>query len=1080
MKKQIRILISLGSIFGVAALMPMAASCTHTNNDELNKKIESLEKQLNEAKANSQKDQAQINDLMKQLQETKNNSKTIEEKEKLVKKLQEDLNKIQQERTAKYQAELNAANKAIAEIPNKYKELEQQNKQLKAQLKSSTEELVSSRMQSGSLERKIKASSEKAKQLEQELAKNEKDLVDLKSQLKKLNKDLKDLNNANTDGSKKADIEAKYKEIDAQNLKIKEVEEKNNKSQKELKTKKDEIIKNTSKKSELDLKIAELETNKNKASEQIDANKKELEALDKEYTDSVKKSDELSKLLSKENDNSSASQEAAARHILELKDDLETELKNANLDDISAPTAEQSKKISEIYGKYIAKISNINDNSLTSDSLAWKYAVKYDWEIAKGHHDNQLRLLNPTFFYGNASVYPMNAFSNQYGKYAWLPYKQLLANFKEAVQHKVVMSKVYSKMVVNAFVGRLFQKELTKFVEDKSKNEISVADLIESSSSLGGERKEFLKYYATTYYNAATHGLGEDIKELKLYKENKTNEKELFIDARDNGGKIVKLYGLGLTEKDLNQRNVGLGFVEGDATVNGQSMYRQILKMATTSDLTDDQVNNIGYETTKKSAENSKKIANQAADLIVGKGKKWEAKIKYDADGIGPEEIKEETVVIRDEKGNIDIPSFTKWLNDEEFFFGREGSAYWTDTIKNGLKTDPNLQKYVGELTKFDYDQLLSEKNKATKHGSITNEEFYYGGLSAFKAYDQFKKTTQNYGRKFFAKNVPDYDIQTYAFDDREFVGVGAYNSGIQKFMFNADPYFSLPKWSVTSFANHESMMGHHNQLMYAQRYLSSVGEFGKYKLGNVFHYTSYVEGWALFMEWFGIEAGCYGTPDYDNKDGDLYAMPVDFSTAHGITNFFTAKTEAEVTDEMIKQIKDLHNGVYWNKVAQVNKYEKQDKKHAMDAVKLANLLQYQGALNEAQLRNMRLALDTAYHGKGVKGHEDLPAGASINQVREFMKKNSSLGIGDITSESRRYLSYVGQATSYNSGKAVMMDLYTKVQKKLGLTRREFVEKDDHKYVKEFFDALLRNSALPMDALIKSVSAKYGLTVEKK
>lgn len=1079
MKKQTRILISLGSIFGVAALMPMAASCTHTNNDELNKKIESLEKQLNEAKANSQKDQAQINDLMKQLQETKNNSKTIEEKEKLVKKLQEDLNKIQQERTAKYQAELNAANKAIVEIPNKYRELEQQNKQLEAQLKSSKEELVSSRMQSDGLERKIKTSLEKAKQLEQELTNNEKGLGDLKSQLEKLNKELKALNEANTDGTKKTDIEAKYKEIDAQNLKIKEAEEKNNKSQKELKTKKDEIIKNTSKKSKLDLKIAELETTTNKASEQIDANKNELKALDKEYNDSVKKSDELSKLLSKENDNSSASQEAAARHILYLKDDLKTELKNAKLDDISAPTAEQSKKISEIYGKYIEKISKINDASLTSDSLAWKYAIKYDWEIAKGHHDNQLRLLNPTFFYGNASVYPMNAFSNQYGKYGWLPYKQLLANFKEAVQHKIVMSKVYSKMVVNAFVGRLFQKELTKFVEDKSKNEISVADLIESSS-LEGNWKEFLKYYATTYYNAATHGLGEDIKELKLYKENKTNEKELFIDARDNGGKIVKLYGLGLTEKDLNQRNVGLGFAEGDATVNGQSMYRQILKMATTSDLTDDQVNNIGYETTKKSAENSKKIANQAADLIVGKGKKWEAKIKYDADGIGPEEIKEETVVIRDEKGNIDIPSFTKWLNDEEFFFGREGNAYWTDTVKNGLKTDSSLQKYVAELKKFDYNQLLANGNKDAKHGSITNEEFYYGGLSAFKAYEQFKKTTQDYGRKFFAKNVPDYDIQTYKFDDREFVGVGAYNSGIKKFMFNVDPYFSLPKWSVTSFANHESMMGHHNQLMYAQRYLSSVGEFGKYQLGNVFHYTSYVEGWALFMEWFGIEAGFYGTPDYDNKDGDLYAMPVDFSTAHGITNFFTAKTEAEVTDDMIQQIKDLHNGVYWNKVAQVNKYENQDKKHAMDAVKLANLLQYQGALNEAQLRNMRLALDTAYHGKGVKGHEDLPAGASINQVREFMKKNSSLGIGDITSESRRYLSYVGQATSYNSGKAVMMDLYTKVQKKLGLTRREFVEKDNHKYVKEFFDALLRNSALPMDALIKSVSAKYGLTVEKK
>lgn len=412
MKKQTRILISLGSIFGVAALMPMAASCTHTNNDELNKKIESLEKQLNEAKANSQKDQAQINDLMKQLQETKNNSKTIEEKEKLVKKLQEDLNKIQQERTAKYQTELNTANKAIVEIPKKYEELEQKNKQLEAQLNSLGGELVISRRQSESLERKIKASSEKAKQLEQELTNNEKDLDGLKSKLEELNKELKALNAANTDGSKKTEIEAKYKEIDAQNLKIKAAEEKNNKSQKELKTEKDKIINKTSEKSKLDLKIAESETNKNKVSEQIDANKKELEALNKEYADSVKKSDELSKLLSKENDNSPASQEAAARHILELKDDLETELEKANLDDISAPTAEQSKKISEIYGKYIEKISKINDASLTSDSLAWKYAVKYDWEIAKGHHDNQLRLLNPTFSWGNASVYPMNAFSN--------------------------------------------------------------------------------------------------------------------------------------------------------------------------------------------------------------------------------------------------------------------------------------------------------------------------------------------------------------------------------------------------------------------------------------------------------------------------------------------------------------------------------------------------------------------------------------------------------------------------------------------------------------------------------------------
>lgn len=88
--------------------------------------------------------------------------------------MQEDLNKIQQERTAKYQAELNSANKAIAEIPNKYEELKQKNEQLGAQLKSLGGELVLSRRQSESLERTINASSEKAKQLEQELVKNEK------------------------------------------------------------------------------------------------------------------------------------------------------------------------------------------------------------------------------------------------------------------------------------------------------------------------------------------------------------------------------------------------------------------------------------------------------------------------------------------------------------------------------------------------------------------------------------------------------------------------------------------------------------------------------------------------------------------------------------------------------------------------------------------------------------------------------------------------------------------------------------------------------------------------------------------
>jgi|GEM_PF-1152281 putative membrane protein len=41
--------------------------------------------------------------------------------------------------------------------------------------------------------------------------------------------------------------------------------------------------------------------------------------------------------------------------------------------------------------------------------------------------------------------------------------------------------------------------------------------------------------------------------------------------------------------------------------------------------------------------------------------------------------------------------------------------------------------------------------------------------------------------------------------------------------------------------------MGHHNQFMYADNFLAKVGGVN---LGpRTFNYTSYIEGWALFME---------------------------------------------------------------------------------------------------------------------------------------------------------------------------------------------------------------------------------------
>ena len=811
---------------------------------------------------------------------------------------------------------------------------------------------------------------------------------------------------------------------------------------------------------------------------------KELQAQLKDLKDKLSKLTQNSESLTKEKENLTKQikelenklnslfpgyKEAA--QILKLRDELDQERKENKLDNLVYPTKEESEKIIELLDKYIKKIDAIDKSKLNSDGLSWLNGIKYDWEIEKGNHESGLRYLLSNFHWGPSSTYVANSFyrnivlrKNQ-GKKA----KLWLDTLKEAIEQKIVPSKVFIKNNIKAFLQSFYADELKEFY-NSGKTEATVEEIINSRKVKAGEKQEdidaineFYKFYATTYYNASDYGEGENLSQLKVYKENKHSEKENTIELA-NGEKI---YGLGLTQKDLDQKEAGIGYIKGKDGKAGKKIYDQLSKMNTTSSLTPEQVYKKGIDSTKSAADNMKKIASEVAKLIAGESGKWEATFEYDEDGNGPKEKTSITETIRDNSGNINLDAFNKWLNSEDFFFGREKNSYYTNELKNKLNSDPNLEFARKELTKFGYDFL---KGSTKKYASITEDQFYYGALEAFKAYKQFKDSTQKYGASFFGKNVPDYDIQTYNYVDRDSEGVGAYDSSVKKFMFNADPYYSLPKWSVTSFANHESMMGHHNQIMYADHHLAKIGDLS---LGNAFDYTSYVEGWALFMEWFGIENGFYGKPNYESND--YYSMPKDFSTAKGITSF--VKDANNLTTEQINKIKELHGGVYWDKTSG----SADNKEHAQKALKLANMLQYYGALNEAQLRNMRLAVDSIYHGSEINNAiPELPKGASIFQVRNYMKSNSALGIGDITSESKRYFNNPGQAVSYNSGKEVMLDLYKRVHQKLGLTREEFInatnaEYGEHGEIKKFFDILLRNGGLPLEALKQAVEKAYNL-----
>lgn len=815
-----------------------------------------------------------------------------------------------------------------------------------------------------------------------------------------------------------------------------------------------------------DAKIAELTKQYEEISKQLNTLKSELDEAKKAKAEETTKLEEAVQKLEalKEEINKNIPEYYPTKQILTLKDKVDNDLQAKGLLYLLAPNQEQSDAIVKTLEEAIKEIDKIDQSKLTADGLAWLNGIKYNWEIEIGNHKNGLRYLLGSFNWGPSSTYVANSF---YGTIVPRNFSdptatQWLATLKEAVAKNIVPSKIFIKNNIQYIIKKKFAKDLQEFLKG-TETEITVKKLIEDNKTYSQAVKAFYLYYVDTYYKASSYGKGEDIAELKLTKANTLNELENTIEL-----KAGKVYGLGLTQRDLNQTEAGLGYIPGiPGELTGKEIYAQISKMNTTTSLTPAEVYAKGMNTSLTAATNMSKVAEEAAKLIAGANADWSSTIMYDADGPDGVNAQSETLEIKKD-GTINLQNFNKLLNAEDFFFGREKATLYSADYKRSLDEDTKLDFARQELTKFGYDHL---KGDTTPYNSITNDQFYYGALEAFKAYKQFKDTTQKYGSTFFAKEVPDYDIQTYEYADRAYEGVGAYSSSVKKFMFNADPYFSLPKWSVTSFANHESMMGHHNQIMYADHHLSEV--LGM-KLGNIFDYTSYVEGWALFMEWFGIEAGFYGTLNYADTT-NYYSMPTSFDLAKGITNFFTSTENAKITAEQISQIKNLHGGVYWEKVNEKGLYNTVDEKtRAKAAVKLANMLQYYGALNEAQLRNMRLAVDSIYHAPDIAGQTELPKGASILQARAFMKKNSALGLGDIQSESKRYFNCVGQAISYNSGKEVMLDLYKAVHTKLGYTRQQFVE--EHKEeVQKFFDWLLRNGALPVETLRLTIKKAYNI-----
>ncbi|NOI56535.1 DUF885 domain-containing protein [Vibrio coralliilyticus] len=411
-------------------------------------------------------------------------------------------------------------------------------------------------------------------------------------------------------------------------------------------------------------------------------------------------------------------------------------------------------------------------------------------------------------------------------------------------------------------------------------------------------------------------------------------------------------------EGQLTDKNIGWGDLP-----NGQSWYQWHLDRNSTTGKSAAELHNMGEQLV---AEAKAEMIRVAKVVVAKRGSIVEAAYRDPATG----DVSPRTFELATDSGQINLGEFFRYLNSEQFFYGRDG-----------LQT----------TTK----QYAAVCSSASSPSACEN---------ALTDYYVFKDNANDVVASYFKPIKTDYSIEPTPAESEMYDGVASYDDNV--FTLNTNPDYSLQKWNVSTLLLHEAAPGHHFQNAYAQEYPpANLPDY----MQDIW-YTAYGEGWALYTEWLGIEMGIYGELNAQNQPT--------FVNGKGMCTSDTDYSQ-------------FQGGIYTDEQE-------------------CNALQYFGSLNEAQLRNMRLAVDTGIHANGW----------SIQQARDYMHANSALGEGDIESESFRYAAYVGQAVSYKSGYLVIRELLEKAQQELG---------DKFEYA-EFHDQLLRYGQQPMEVMKSNIN----------
>ena len=602
-------------------------------------------------------------------------------------------------------------------------------------------------------------------------------------------------------------------------------------------------------------------------------------------------------------------------------------------------------------------------------------------------------------------------------------------------------------------------------------------------------------------------------------------------NEEDNGysykGKFLS--GLGLDTNDLNTKDIGIGFMPGG---KGKKIYEALLRKHSNTTKTPAQIYSLGNSAVASIKSAMTQDAKEVASCFVRNGTSWSPKGEYydpdsSANGSPASLADNQLTDIVDAKGAVNLSKYFIWLNTNRWFNGRDmrddqfptldGTNVLKSNYEKGGKNQTLLNKWdknAQSETKQPYTYVAEFKHinngisnvkisdvigdpynlkdvapvvdgdagnlaykylqwglspstievsdsltNSTETNSISSEAAFIGTSHSIRQYLMYKDTAAVKFAGLFKPTSYDYTLRTgiggaaYA---NSGAGSWSYSShGTGGFYLDSNPYFGLQKWSTSTLASHESICGHVFQFNYAH-------DHPAVSYAPSFNSTAYAEGWGLFSEWLAVQIGMYGEPTTNYSS-------VSAGSQLSLPKFGVNSNNIDVTQ--FKNKDDFANGAYWVEDTDLSTTEKTPG----NSQKLYDAVQYFGFLNERQLRAMRCAVDVGLHA-GTTGTYATGTGMSLNDARNYMKSNSGLGIDDINRETKRYLEYTGQATSYFNGLNTIQNLFLTAASKYkkNHANSQFIDvKDTSKTTANtsgLFDLILRNGDVPIDVLNQYVT----------